>query len=106
MPLIKGDGTGLFYLLRVGGPVARVRALARELDEPAQAVVGGALGEAPELGQLRERGVRVFETQLQHLAQGGREDGGVEAFERPLLAGGGGGGAARAWRGGGVGAGG
>src|ERR687894_1398619 len=106
MPLIKADGTGLLYLLRVGGPVARVRALARELDEPAQAVVGGALGEAPELGQLRERGVRVFEAQLQHLAQGGREDGGIEALQRPLLAGRGDGGAARGGRGGGGGAGG
>src|SRR5918997_1223359 len=56
MPLIKADGAGLLYLLRVGGPGARLRALARALDEPAQAVVGGALGEAPEMAHLREQG--------------------------------------------------
>src|SRR5215211_2080803 len=67
--------------------------LPRQFDQPPQAVVGGALGEIPESGELRERGVGVLEPELEHLPERRREIYGIEGLERPLLAGGGGRGA-------------
>src|SRR5919202_242842 len=61
-------------------------------------MVRRTLGEAPEARQLRERGVGMFEAELEHLPERGGEPPGIQALESLLLAGCGGRGTPRVGR--------
>src|SRR5215208_5317668 len=59
----------------------------RNANKPPQPVIGRALGELTEMGELGEGGVRVLEPQLQHLTERRGQMLGVDGCEGSLLAG-------------------